>query len=383
MLTTSDALFRIQVRFRAAWPSVRLLLCRRSRTGGRARAGAHGVGASASDTGRSKSPCRPRRASYRIGSVAGESVRPSARLGSRVLFFFFADGEGTGQKKMRERRVRDGCAAQCFACARPPTRGTRGLHRAFGARPTSCRPLSLSLSLRRDGGDVDKQGYRYRRRRHGTSFYGVCCCYSLACYTLVTTTTTTADAALQFAATCKTVLLAGKKNVPGTDLWHVRLDGPCAVRASLQVSIGWHGAATSLVVVVVDVVACRPHWCTAHVCSTVRDPHPRPLWFRAGAAPPVPRHTRDGTGREEARAARAGTAAWPRSKCACLVPARLDPSAHAGRHPSAIPLDIDGWCGGRRTPQQLGPLYQCVASYKLRYCCVPPFFCTSSDSFRT
>jgi hypothetical protein len=49
-------------------------------------------------------------------------------------------------------------------------------------------------------------------------------------------------------------------------------------------------------------VACRPHWCTAHVCSTVRDPHPRPLWFRAGAAPPVPRrHTRDGTGGKRAR----------------------------------------------------------------------------------
>lgn len=179
---------------------------------------------------------RVARAARAIGSDPWLARAYGRRLGWALVsfFFFFADGEGTGQKKMRERRVRDGCAAQCFACARPPTRGTRGLHRAFGARPTSCRPLSLSLSLRRDGGDVDKQGYRYRRRRHGTSFYGVCCCYSLACYTLVTTTTTTADAALQFAATCKTVLLAGKKNVPGTDLWHVRLDGPCAVRASLR-----------------------------------------------------------------------------------------------------------------------------------------------------
>lgn len=341
MLTTSDALFRIQVRFRASWPtSVRLLLCRRSRTGGRARAGAHGVGASASDTGRSKSPCRPRRASYRIGSVAGESVRPSARLGSRVLFFFFADGEGTGQKKMRERRVRDGCAAQCFACARPPTRGTRGLHRAFGARPTSCRPLSLSLSLRRDGGDVDKQGYRYRRRRHGTSFYGVCCCYSLACYTLVTTTTTTADAALQFAATCKTVLLAGKKNVPGTDLWHVRLDGPCAVRASLRRS---RSAGTELLLPwwwTVDVVACRPHWCTAHVCSTVRDPHP-PLWF--GSEPEPPRPCRGGTlgtgregsargegrhGRMAAEQMRLPGACPARSISAC----RPSPQRHTTRH---------------------------------------------------
>jgi hypothetical protein len=176
----------------------------------------------------------PRELSDRIRGWRERTAVGSAGLSCLSFLFFFADGEGTGQKKMRERRVRDGCAAQCFACARPPTRGTRGLHRAFGARPTSCRPLSLSLSLRRDGGDVDKQGYRYRRRRHGTSFYGVCCCYSLACYTLVTTTTTTADAALQFAATCKTVLLAGKKNVPGTDLWHVRLDGPCAVRASLR-----------------------------------------------------------------------------------------------------------------------------------------------------
>lgn len=320
---------------------------------------------------------RVARAARAIGSDPWLARAYGRRLGwALVSFFFFADGEGTGQKKMRERRVRDGCAAQCFACARPPTRGTRGLHRAFGARPTSCRPLSLSLSLRRDGGDVDKQGYRYRRRRHGTSFYGVCCCYSLACYTLVTTTTTTADAALQFAATCKTVLLAGKKKRARNGPVAREARRPlCCACITAQVSIGWHGAATSLVVVVVDVVACRPHWCTAHVCSTVRDPHPRPLWFRAGAAPPVPRHTRDGTGREEARAARAGTAAWPRSKCACLpgsihqrMQAVTPAPCHTTRHRWMVR------CGARRTRKQFGPLYQCVASCKLRYCCVPPFF---------
>jgi hypothetical protein len=158
----------------------------------------------------------------------------------------------------------------------------------------------------------------------------------------------------------KMYCLLGKKNVPGTDLWHVRLDGPCAcITAGLDrlarscYFLGGGGGRGGM-----------PHWCTSHVCSTVRvrDPHP-PLWFGSEPEPPRPCRGTLGTRRGEARAARAGTAAWPRSKCACL--ARLDPSAHAGRHPSAIPLDIDGWCGARRTPQQFGPLYQCVASYKL------------------
>lgn len=166
MLTTSDALFRIQVRFRAAWPSVRLLLCRRSRTGGRARAGAHGVGASASDTGRSKSPCRPRRASYRIGSVAGESVRPSARLGSRVLFFFCRRG-GDGPKKMgmRERRVRERRMRSAVLCVCPPTDA-----RDPRAPPGFWRPPDvLSLALAAAGRETltnRATAYRYRRRRH-------------------------------------------------------------------------------------------------------------------------------------------------------------------------------------------------------------------------
>jgi hypothetical protein len=277
----------------------------------------------------------PRELSDRIRGWRERTAVGSAGLSCLSFLFFFADGEGTGQKKMRERRVRDGCAAQCFACARPPTRGTRGLHRAFGARPTSCRPLSLSLSLRRDGGDVDKQGYRYRRRRHGTSFYGVCCCYSLACYTLVTTTTTTADAALQFAATCKNVLLAGKKKRARNGPVAREARRPLCVHHCRSRSAGtelllpwwwwwtwWHAALVHL--------ACVQYSASAR-------PTPTPVVrFRAGAAPPVPRHIRDATGGSARGEGRHGRMAAEQMRLPCparsISACRPSPQRHTTRH---------------------------------------------------
>lgn len=83
-----------------------------------------------------------------------------------------------------------------------------------------------------------------------------------------------------------------------------------------------------------------PHWCTSHVCSTVRDPHP-PLWF--GSEPEPPRPCRGGTlgtgregsargegrhGRMAAEQMRLPGACPARSISAC----RPSPQRHTTRH---------------------------------------------------
>jgi hypothetical protein len=156
----------------------------------------------------------------------------------------------------------------------------------------------------------------------------------------------------------------------------------CCACITAQVSIGWHGAATSLVVVVVDVVACRPHWCTAHVCSTVRDPHPRPLWFRAGAAPPVPRrHTRDGTGGKRARRGPARPHGRGANAPAWCLPGSIHQRMQAVTPAPYHSTSMDGAVPDARENSSVHCTSASLATSSGIMC--PPFFCTSSDSFRT
>lgn len=150
----------------------------------------------------------PRELSDRIRGWRERTAVGSAGLS--CPFFFLPTGRGRAKKDGDARATGERETDAQRSALRVPAHRRAGPAGSTGLLAPARRLVARS----RCGGtgDVDKQGYSLQVQETAARLStGFVAAIVWACYTLVTTTTTTADAALQFAATCKTVLLAGKK----------------------------------------------------------------------------------------------------------------------------------------------------------------------------